>query len=172
MLDANALKEEISYSYAQILATRCGFSIGRPHRDNDSVDCFITYNGKLSNLSVNSSPQINIQLKSTASPQWANNSIKYQIRKKNYDDLIARSFVSKIFVLFVMPEIKTMCCRYLNISKINGIAYWVHLCGMAPLPIGQESKLIDIPKKNKFTQKALYTMMDNISNDRGVDYGL
>ncbi|TAF58914.1 MAG: DUF4365 domain-containing protein [Oscillatoriales cyanobacterium] len=101
-MDINQQKEQFSNTYLQAIATVSGYSLYKPFVDDDSVDWGIAAKGGTGRIRA---PRLELQLKSTSRDVRENNSIRYPLKLKNYDDLRIDDFaVPRILVVVLIPE--------------------------------------------------------------------
>jgi hypothetical protein len=160
-MDINQQKEQFSNTYLQAVTTVAGYSIYKPSVDDDSVDWGIAAKGGTGRVRA---PRLELQLKSTSRDVQDNNSIRYPLKLKNYDDLRMDNFaIPRILVVVLIPE-KTedwltqsdekLCMRYCG--------YWASLVGM-PETSNTTNVTVTLPKSNQFTVAALQSIMERIS---------
>jgi len=105
-----------------------------------------------------------LQLKSTSRDIQDDNSIRYPLKLKNYDDLRMDNFaIPRILVVVLIPKTPE---DWLTQSEtklcIRGCGYWISLRGMPETP-NTNSVNVTIPKTNQFTVAALQSIMERIS---------
>jgi len=160
-MDINQQKEQFSNTYLQAVTTVAGYSLYKPSVDDDSVDWGIAAKGGTGRVRA---PRLELQLKSTSRDVQDNNSIRYPLKLKNYDDLRMDNFaIPRILVVVLIPE-KTadwltqsdekLCMRYCG--------YWTSLAGM-PETSNTTNVTVTLPKSNQLTVAALQSIMERIS---------
>lgn len=100
MLGENKIKEEINLAYILAIAGLNGFITEFTRVDVDSVDVSIKINGKLTEESVLSSPEIKVQLKATSNSNIIDGQLVFPLPLKNYNDLRARCANPRLLVMF------------------------------------------------------------------------
>ena len=104
---------------------------------------------------------LHVQLKATINLRKSGDFFKFQLEKKNYDDLKVETMVPRIIVILALPKKEEI---WLNVSVerliIRRCAFWASLRGMPELPLGQESKTIAAPAVNKFDVNGLNKLME------------
>lgn len=161
-MDINQQKEQFSNVYLQAVTTVAGYSVYKPSVDDDSVDWGVAAKGGTGAIKA---PRLELQLKCTSRRDIQDdNSIRYPLKLKNYDDLRMDDFViPRILVVVLIPKTPE---DWLTQSEtelcIRGCGYWISLRGMAETP-NTNSVNVPIPKTNQFTVAALQLIMERIS---------
>ena len=154
------VKESLSNNYVATLANRRGFKLIKGSIDT-GVDFTIKYdlkrklpNGK--NAFIESPNSCDIQLKATTINSVTINraSITYDLRAKNYNDLIYRKNIGStplVLILFILPKDKKEWVRILKDRLIlSKNAYWYYPDNtQISEVINSNTKRITIPKTNK-----------------------
>lgn len=147
LLTDNARKEQLSLSYLHALAAVGGYTVSSPNIDTDSIDICISSGG-----SRRSSVQF--QLKATSSPDWSADSLRFQLKAKNYNDLARRRQVPLLLAVMVLPELPA---DWLALGSdemvLRKCVYWMSLIGEPETDQG--SKVVIIPKVNLLTVDSL-----------------
>ena len=93
----NIRNGRLSIAYIQAVAARAGNNSFEPKVDMDSVDIY---------LKAKAVPrlQIDIQAKAASMNIVPENTVKFSLSTKNYDDLRAQKMIPHSLVVFVMPE--------------------------------------------------------------------
>ncbi|MCC3405513.1 MAG: DUF4365 domain-containing protein [Microcoleus sp. PH2017_10_PVI_O_A] len=160
-MDINQQKEQFSNTYLQAIATVSGYSLYKPFVDDDSVDWGIAAKGGTGRIRA---PRLELQLKSTSRDVRENNSIRYPLKLKNYDDLRIDDFaVPRILVVVLIPEtIANWLTQSETETCMNNCGYWISLRGM-PETQNTTAVTVTIPRTNQFTVVALQSIMEGIS---------
>jgi hypothetical protein len=172
-LQENDIKEELSYAYVHAVASRCGFAVERPKRDNDSVDIQISGKGQLTPESKILSPSLHLQLKATSPPAKrkskpanGNNTdglYPFELSIKNYNDLRGNRQTPRLLVVLFLPS---NVDRWLSHTEEGLVtrrcAYW---CSLRDLPDveNENSKTVYVPKANILNCETLRSLMIRIS---------
>lgn len=160
-MDINQQKEQFSITYIRAIAAVAGYSLYRPEVDNDSVDLGIISKGGTGKII---SPRLELQLKCTARNVLEENSLKYPLILKNYNDLRINALVPRILVVVLVPEKITDWIRQTEEELcLRHCAYWVSLRGM-PDTANTTTVTIEIPRINQFTPDALQAIIQRISS--------
>ena len=160
-MDINQQKEQFSNVYLQAVTTVAGYSVYKPSVDDDSVDWGVAAKGGTGPIRA---PRLELQLKSTSTDIQDDNSIRYRLKIKNYDDLRMGDFaIPRILVVVLIPETPE---EWLTQSEtelcIKGCGYWISLRGKPKTP-NTNSVTVPIPKTHQFTVAALQSIMKGIS---------
>ena len=160
-MDINQQKEQFSNVYLQAVTTVAGYSVYKPSVDDDSVDWGVAAKGGTGPIRA---PRLELQLKSTSSDIQDDNSIRYPLKLKNYNDLRMDNFaIPRILVVVLIPKTPE---DWLTQSEtelcIRGCGYWISLRGKSKTP-NTNSVNVTIPKTNQFTVAALQSIMEKIS---------
>jgi hypothetical protein len=160
-VDINQQKEQFSNVYLQAVTTVAGYSVYKPSVDDDSVDWGVAAKGGTGPIRA---PRLELQLKSTSRDIQDDNSIRYPLKLKNYDDLRMDNFaIPRILVVVLIPETPE---DWLTQSEtelcIRGCGYWISLRGKPETP-NTNAVTVPIPRTNQFTVAALQSIMEGIS---------
>lgn len=154
------IKEELSNSFINILASNKGFGLTKDGVDFGVDFCLKKYvtridgNGK---KRINNTGQyIDIQLKATTenSISFVNSELVYDLEVKNYNDLINRkidkNYTPLILILFVLPNERN---EWVKISdddiSLKKHAYWFHPDNESVESSNTTKQRIKIPEENK-----------------------
>lgn len=158
MLTTELKKEQLSIVFMHALASKAGFSVGKPPVDNDSVDLVVFADGKIDATSRLSSPRIEVQLKASSTIQENEGKFHFQLDKKNYEDLCGETALPRLLVFLNLPtqedEWLTVGADELILKKA---AYYLSLSGAEA--ITSNSKVVHIPKANQLTVDSLINLM-------------
>ena len=130
------IKEALSNNYVATLANRLGYELVSKRKDY-GVDCTIKYQiaRKMANNQyayIDAPYSCDLQLKATTEKSITRkkNCIIYDMRVKNYNDLIYRKqigFTPLVFILFILPTDEQ---KWINIFEdeliISKNAYWYY----------------------------------------------
>jgi Domain of unknown function (DUF4365) len=144
-----AQKEQYSLAYLHAVATVAGFTLLSPFVDDDSVDVTLQARGLIGQVR---SPQVQLQLKCTKNLNGNATHWTFQLERKNYEELRPDDFqVPRILViLHVPPQPRDWLVPGDDHMRFHRRAYWTSLRGKAPLPEGQQSAMVHIPRANVF----------------------
>lgn len=158
--------ELFSKAFIRAFAAPLGFNHSELDYDNDSIDIKLIgkdFSGKFR------SPEIHIQLKSTTDDFNKNGIIKFQINKKNYEDLRGTNLAfPRYLFIYLLPM---NCCDWLieknSYVELYKNGYWYSLRN-SPDINKFKSKIINIPKKNLITKSILLEMMVKASDGESL----
>ena len=158
------IKEDLSKYYLQSIISICGYTnsidnhdYGMDVRINDNE-----YNQENKTYELTGFG-IDVQLKSTVTYQINDDKIIYDLRVKNYNDLIKTNCGSpRILALYCLPKDKNEWI-YSDEKKLilNGSMYWYSLKGL-PHSKNKENHRIYIPKNQLFNEKTLKILMNKV----------
>jgi hypothetical protein len=148
-------QEALSRAYANVIAAGAGYSTYAPcDFDRDSIDLGFNAGGGMR-------PNLHVQLKATINLRKSGDFFKFQLSKKNYDDLRVETQVHRIIIVLALPKKEAI---WLSVTLerliIRRCAYWLSLKGMAELPENQESIAIALPASNRFDVDGLKKLME------------
>lgn len=165
-MDENTRKEMFSYAYVQAVASVAGFSVENKSRpmDNAGVDLTIESPGRIGEIL---DPKFDVQVKCTSSEKIVDRDcIKYPLPVQNYNRLRSiKTLVPQVLIVVLVPQ---DISEWLDVSEqemlIKKCGYWVSLKG-SPETTNNSTITVSIPRKNLFTPKNLFSIMEKI--DRG-----
>ncbi|WP_449420464.1 DUF4365 domain-containing protein [Phormidium nigroviride] len=109
-------------------------------------------------------PRLELQLKSTSKDIQDDNSIRYPLKLKNYDDLRMNDFaIPRILVVVLIPEKPEDWITQSEAELcMRDSGYWLSLRGM-PETQNTTAVTVTIPRTNQITVAALQLIMEGIS---------
>ncbi len=152
--------EKFSFAMASSICAQAGCSWDEPSYD-DGVDLLL-HGSKFKRR-----PIILAQLKSIHDFGIIKENqglIKYSLRAKNYNDLVASTCNPKLLILAIIPEDPQIWIRYSEqqFSLQYGLYYSI-LEGMQPTT-NTHNVTIDIPLHQRFNNEILSNFMENVAN--------
>lgn len=156
LLTMNDRKEQLSQAYIAALAAGCGYAISIPNLDRDSVDIQVS-SGSSRRASVQ------FQLKATSSPDWVGNDLRFQLKQKNYNDLVLERQVPLLLAIMVLPSAEA---DWLSVSADELVlkrCVWWHSLIRQP-QTDQGSKQVVISGTNVLDQTALTDLIVRSEN--------
>lgn len=161
-LSENLCKEKLSLAYVEAVAAVAGCVTAREDPDI-GVDISIRQSGS---FDLYTDARLDIQAKSTASPQWAVDSLAYDLRKKNYDDLRdPQVYVPRILVVLIVPaEREQWIVHSEDLTELRNNAYWASLRG-DPESDNENTQRVFLPSAQRFTVEALCDMLTAVGNN-------
>lgn len=169
MITDDQVKEQLSIAYVNAIAAMCNYGCEFTRVDIDSVDATITCNGNLAHDSTIRSPYIQLQLKATENLQLNRASdYPFWLKKKNYDDLRARTLTPRLLVVLNLPTGKANWLTHsITDLVLRNCAYWVNLLGL-PDVTNTTGSTIYIPSTNQFSPAALQDLMLKVSREQSI----
>ncbi len=163
MLSENEIKEELSYAYLHAVAAAAGFSVDRPHKDNDSVDAVVSARGKLDPDSKRESPRLEIQLKATEKIDSPSETFSFSLPIKNYNDLRGRRALPRLLVVLALPNDRAQWLTH----SVEGLvsrrcAYWCSLLGL-PDTENVATQSVTVSCSNVLSPDTLRSLMVRVS---------
>ena len=133
----------------------CAVSPRRP--DDDSIDWTLS-------CRLNLRPKLDVQMKTYTGDSGEGETIRYSLKRKNYDDLILDDlFAPRILVLVIVPHNVE---DWLSLSDgqlvLKKCAYWVSLRGL-PATDNETAVTVSVPRANLLTPEVLCGMMQRIN---------
>lgn len=168
MLTSNDIMEELSLAYVRAVASRAGFAVEEVRRDRDSIDLRIHARGALGG-GVLHSPALAVQLKSTALDLPDDGSgFPYDLKVKNYNDLVRTSLIPCVLVVFLLPEDPA---RWLSWTEealvLRRSAYWCSLCGL-PATRNEATARVHLSRAQVFDGAAIRVLLERISRQEVI----
>lgn len=162
-MSLNTQKEDFSYAYIYAVASNMGYSLQAATRrlDDSGIDATITVPGKINSRRL---PRFDVQIKSTSRNILKDESIKFRLTAKNYDELRENDpFVPQLLIVVLIPEdINNWLSQTEESLCLKRCAYWLSLRGQPPLE-QQSTITVEIPRQNIFSPNALKTIMERIA---------
>ncbi len=163
-LPVSAMKEDLSVSYVNLLASSCGLTVGQWSQDYDGRDA--TLSSSVDYYPDMYGPKIDIQLKCSGQEAVQRaETIAWSLDSRTYDLLsrLNRSTPALFCVLVIPSEVG----RWISLSKDGLLArshmYWQWGHCLPPRKVGQESQTVHLPRVNLLTPKALLELMEEAS---------
>ena len=162
-MNFNTQKEDFSYAYIYTVTAAAGYSLQTATRrlDDSGIDATITVPGKIGSKRL---PRFDIQIKSTSQDILKEQSIKYRLSAKNYDELSDEDpFVPQLLIVVLIPkDVNEWLSQSEESLCIKKCAYWLSLRGQ-PQKEEQLTITVEIPRQNIFSPDALKIIMERIS---------
>lgn len=163
-MNEKLFEEDLSISYLRAVAAQAQVTFELKKRDDDSVDAELrklteTDEGKKFRV------EFNVQLKATyCGYTETEDSIKYPLKVKNYNDLRMDSSSSIILCLLILPEEHAnwivQSSEELTLKKCM---YWISLKNY-PETTNTSTVTITIPKTNIISVESLQEMVHIVAN--------
>ena len=152
-------QECFSQAFLFAVAAAAGCATGKANVDDDSIDWTLSCKLKPRR------PKLDVQLKSTIRNASGGEFISYDLKRKNYDDLIATELsVPRILVLVIVPDsISDWISLTTDELLLRHCAYWISLRGQ-PEVENLYTVVVSVPRTNLFTAEALRRIMHSVND--------
>jgi Domain of unknown function (DUF4365) len=165
-MDINSQKEEFSYAYVYAIASAAGCICQRTTTPLDrlGVDLIIT---GIAERGLPNFPILYLQVKCTSRDILNENSLRYPLNIKNYEELRTNnSYPPRIIIVVTVPDRPNDWLQQTEAELcLKRCAYWMSLKGAASTD-NKETVTISIPRTNIFSADALTTIMQRIATGR------
>lgn len=157
----NLRKEQFSHAWVRAIASVAGFSVSQPSVDDDSIDIAFAEN---SLGGTHRAPRIEAQLKCTSEAVVKNDSMQFQLKIKNYNDLRSDAvMVPRILIVIRVPENLDESLRQSHDELVlKYCGHWLSLRGFAPSE-NDTGVTVQVPLMNKFDVRILQNMMRSVA---------
>jgi hypothetical protein len=163
-VDINQRKEQFSYAYLYSIASTAGYSfqIATRPMDFDGIDVILAGG---SGQGIIRYPRLEIQVKCTAADLVSDDTIRYPLNVKNYDDLrVENIHTPRILVIVVVPDrLEEWLAQSQQELCLRHCGYWVSLRGLPPSQ-NQTTVTVSIPRQNIFDVPGLRLLMQRIES--------
>lgn len=160
-------QEDIHISYIMALCASADISYEKQQHDADSTDGIIKKRITLPNGGFFDS-QLRLQLKSTSSPSQyseSNDTIRYKLKAKNYNDLCTPSVTPIILGLLILPEDTNAWVQWSTDELlIKGCMYWANFASSSRTD-NQSAITVNIPKNHIVNQTFLSEILEKIATE-------
>jgi len=170
MLPDNHIKEGLSRAYVKAICNYAGCGIALDEMDFGDDLTIKKLTKRKSGRVYSTGHRIDIQLKSTINYREDKENIIYDLRNKNYNDLviITKTGTKKILVLLILPRDKREWINQdINSLVLKKCAYWCSLGGKDEVGDSDSTTVVKIPKNQVFSVENLKQLMEKI--ERGED---
>lgn len=155
-----ARMEMFNKAFIRALAASCGLNTSEPEVDNDSIDIEISAKYPAENGKV-SRPRICVQLKATSTLEVKHGLVKFDLSRKNYQDLqINDSDPRYLFVLDLSQKCTSWIKHKRKFTAFKSHCYWVSLKNLDQIPDDQGTKRISIPISQRLTVFSLPLLLN------------
>lgn len=167
MLTTNDIMEELSLAYVRAVASREGFAVEETRRDRDSIDLEIRARGDLGGSLV--SPILGVQLKSTRRDlPNASSDFHFDLKVKNYNDLVGSTFLPTILVVLFLPEDEAEWLTWTEDALLlRRCAYWSSLRGLPPTD-NESTYRVHIPRRQTFDGPTLRALLTRVARQEPI----
>ena len=139
-----------------------GYSLQAATRrlDDSGIDATITVPGKINSKRL---PRFDIQIKLTSLSVLKEESIKYRLSAKNYNESEDDPFVPQLLIVVLLPSnVNDWVSQTEESLCLKRCGYWLSLRGQPPVH-NQTTITVEIPRQNIFSPDALKTIMERIA---------
>ena len=166
-MTSNLQKEEFSIAYLHTLVSVAGLKLQHTRIDDNSIDCSIESSIKSTGENGKDFPDIKVQLKATSKNLIKDGIIKFQLKKKNYDDLRTPKVTTPRFlVILLLPQDDTLWIKEeSNKTELYYKLYYTSLRGCPPLVGEQQGVTIEIPIEQTLTVDKLKDMFNKFAKE-------
>lgn len=144
------------------MASAHGLTCNDVRIDDDSVDFMLRRRGMRSSANV-SSPQLEVQLKSTTAPDWKQNELIYDLDVTTYNRMCDadRHCPMALFVVVLPTNRADWATEAPDSLTLQHSAYWLHV-GAAPKSLNASTKRVKIPRTQRVTPAAMHDLLDRV----------
>jgi hypothetical protein len=160
--DDAALKEQFSVTYVRAVAYAAGAVVDEPVVDRDSIDIVIRARGQ---VGPRRSPSVEAQLKCHTGGLNAHGELVYDLKVKNYRDLIpSNHLVPRILIVVGVPEDVAHHAEWAPEQFVlRRCGYWKYLGGQ---PSVANEKKVRVKLTETFSPDALVGILDDVACGR------
>lgn len=165
-MDINTQKEEFSYTYIYAVASAAGCICQRTTTPLDKLGVDLIITG-IAEPGLPNFPILYVQVKCTSRNILDENSLRYPLNIKNYEELSAsNAYPPRILIVVIVPDLVNDWLQQTEASLcLKRCAYWISLENAAPTD-NKETVTISIPRTNIFSVQTLTTIMQRIATGR------
>ena len=156
-LAVTAAQEQFSKAFIMAVASAAGCTVAEPAPDTDSGDWMLSCH-------LPRRPKLDLQVKSTSRSVGGETSIRYPLKRKNYDDLTPTNLLAPRLLVLVLVPSKPASWLSLTVEALilRHCAFWASLRGL-PASDNDRSVTVEVPRANLFDVQALMGIMHRIS---------
>lgn len=160
-------QEEISVCYFNAIAAKANTIVNRRNRDEDGIDVNVSKTIIIED-DIPFVAEVNFQIKSVYSKNFygdvGGNKIYYDLKSKNYNDLVRESAIDRYLVLLILPEDNTQWVTENSDSlMIKKCMYYLSLRGNKPTN-NKETVRVFFPTENVFDSSHLQALLEKSAN--------
>lgn len=160
--DDSALKEQLSVTYVRAVAYAAGAVVDELGVDRDSVDVRIRSRGTVGSRR---SPSVEAQLKCHTGGPNEDGDVVYDLKVKNYQELIpSNHVVPRILVVVCVPDDIGDHARWTPEELVlRRCGYWRYLGGLPPTT---NHKTVRVKLREQLSPEALVTILHDVASGR------
>ena len=161
-MDLNARQEQFGNAFLLAVAAVAGFAAAKLGTDNDSIDW--TLSSRLPRR-----PKLDVQMKNTRTDDGEGATIRFPLRRKNYDDLILTdvSCPRLLVLVLVPPDVETWLTQTAEQLVLRRCGYWLSLAGLPPND-DDSTIMVGVPRANVLTVTALTSLMQRANDGEAL----
>jgi Domain of unknown function (DUF4365) len=163
-MDGQAQKEHFSQAVLKGLASVAGIGMAQPSPDDQSVDWNLR--GEDIPGAALRYPQLDVQLKCTATLDRERPLMSFQLKRKNYVELQGGGFaVPRVLVVVHVPnDVGEWLRGDRRRTLLKHCAYWLSLRTYPPIGTTQQTRVVHIPQANLLTPYTLRSLLAVVAN--------
>ncbi|WP_446898855.1 DUF4365 domain-containing protein [Clostridium sp. LBM24168] len=169
-MEISQIKEELSINYIATVAAIAGIDYDIIRHDEDSTDGLLKKQMFPSNGGIFCA-SLRVQLKCTSShSQYSDDgdTISYQLKAKNYNDLCAPGTIPIILGLLIIPENEKEWTKWSKEElMIKGCMYWLSLAGKDETA-NKANVTVKIDKHNVINSETLLQIFNKIAEEEDL----
>ena len=167
MMSDNDRQEALSIAYVQAVAAVAGMTYSTRSKDT-GIDLSLHEIERRNGRYTETGWQLDLQAKSTTTVSARGETIGYDLKVRNYDDLIATAAIPRILVVLVLPPNESRWLRQDEKKlELRRCAYWLSLEDK-PAVSNKSQVRVAIPRKQVFTPEALKLIMKRVKEGRAL----
>ena len=154
-MSPNFIQEQLSLAYVRAVVFRAGYRLSLPVVDDHGIDGTI----ESDRGGIN---RVDFQLKATTQYEIRCESISYDLRVENYNQLVKGDDLPRVLILLLMPDDDTQwLAQTVDELCMRRCAYWVDLMGKMPSS-NVSTVRVFVPILNMFDQTGLQRMFSQL----------
>ena len=154
-MSPNMIQERLSWSYIESVIFRGGYDLSVPKVDRGIDGTIIDSRRRGLN-------RVDFQLKSTTEYVLQDTEIAYDLRVRNYNQLIIANDVPRVLILFIMPENPDeWLAQSLDELCLRKCAFWHSVMGYEHSS-NTSGKRVFVPRSNVFSLEGLQGMFQEL----------
>lgn len=149
-------KEQFSKAYVRAVAAAAQVNIYEPEVDDDSVDIGFAVRSVIGRPQP---PRLEAQLKCTAVAKSDEQSFRFELKIKNYNDLRGEHYVPRVLIVVIVPaEPKDYLTQDDESLALHHCGYFLSLREM-PETTNKVTVTVAVPRGQMFTVEALRQLL-------------
>jgi len=174
MLPENDIKEGISKAYVKTICNSAGYSLSIDEKDFGDDITIKEIECRSTGKTCPSGHCVAVQIKCTTINHIREdgNFLTYDLRNKNYNDLInnVNTATKKILIVLILPTDKReWVSQDIESLIIKKCAYWIYLGGRNSVADNNNTTAIKIPKENIFSEESINEIIRKIKSKEDLN---